>query len=56
LNERKTKIVYEEADDALNDSERSSERLKETKKADVMTHAFPKGAPWRAIVTDISRV
>jgi hypothetical protein len=56
LNERKTKIVYEEADDTLNDSERSSERLKETKKAGVMTDAFLKGAPWRVIVTDISRV
>ena len=56
MSERKTKIVYEEADDTLNDSERSSERLKETKKARVMTDAFPKGAPWWAIVTDISQV
>jgi hypothetical protein len=54
LNERKTKIVYEEADGALNDSEGSSERLKETKRAGVMTDAFLKGAPWWAIVTDIS--
>lgn len=48
MNERKTKIVYEEADDTLNDGERSSERLKETKEG-VMTDAFLKGVPWRAI-------
>jgi hypothetical protein len=56
LNGGKTKIVYEEADDALNDSGGSSERLKETRKAGVMTDAFLKGTPWWAIVTDISRV
>jgi hypothetical protein len=56
LNERKTKIVYEEADGALNDSEGSSERLKETKRAGVRIDAFLKGTPWWAIVTDISRV
>ena len=49
MNERETKIVYEEADDALNDGERSSERLKETKKEGAMTDAFLKGMPWRAI-------
>jgi len=54
LNDGKTKIDYGGADDTLNDSEHSSERLKETK-ARVMTDAFPKGTPWWAIVTDISR-
>lgn len=39
----------------MNDGERSSELLKETKKARVMSDAFLKGAPWWAIVTDISR-
>ena len=55
MNERKTKIVYEEADDTLNDSERSSERLKETKEG-VVTDAFLMGVPWWAMVTDVSRV
>jgi hypothetical protein len=45
LNDSKTKIAYEEADDTLNDSERSSEQLKETKKARVMTDAFLQGTP-----------
>ena len=55
MNDGKTKIDYGGADDTLNDSEHSSERLKETK-ARVMTDAFPKGTPWWAIVTDISRI
>jgi hypothetical protein len=56
LNEKTTKIVYEEVDDRSNDSECSSERLNETKKGVKMTAAFLKSAPWWARVIDIPLV
>jgi hypothetical protein len=52
----KAKIIYEEADDTLNDSECSSERRKEIKKASERTDAFWRSASSWAKVTDISLV
>jgi hypothetical protein len=53
LSERSTKIVYEGADDTLNDGERLPGQLKETKKVRVVIDAFLMLEPWWARVTDM---